>query len=105
MENARNEIINKIRAIEDLPSFPPALTHLNTEMNKPEIDLAAVSRTIESDPALAAYILKIVNSAYYIAIQGGIFSINQALMRIGFSEVRKLASPMEQSRCSWTSRR
>jgi HD-like signal output (HDOD) protein len=54
------------------------------------VSLVELARGIRQDPALAGGVLKIANSAAYGA-RGEIFSIDQALLRIGLRQTGRLA--------------
>jgi HD-like signal output (HDOD) protein len=71
----------------NLPPLPAIGMKLLAALRKPvdQIDVHSVSRMIETDPTIAARILKIANSPYYSA-RGGITSLSQAVMQIGLYE-------------------
>lgn len=61
------------------------------ELSDPRVDFARLDRALREDPAIAARVLKVANSAYY---QRGraIASIEQALMVLGTDAVRGIAA-------------
>lgn len=70
----------------DLPAMPDVLVRLSLLMADDDIDLPAVSALIEADMALAAAILKAVNSSLYV-LQTRVQSVQQALTYLGTREV------------------
>lgn len=70
----------------DIPAQPEALVRLSLLLAEDEIDLPAVSQLISSDMALAAAILKTVNSARY-GLRGRVQSVQQAVTYLGTREV------------------
>lgn len=61
------------------------------ELNQPEPRFPQITRFIESDVSLAFRILKLVNSPAFYSVQK-IDSIENALVRIGLKEIRKVIS-------------
>jgi HD-like signal output (HDOD) protein len=61
------------------------------ELSDPKVDFARLDRALREDPAIAARVLKVANSAYY---QRGrtVSSIEQALMVLGTDAVRGIAA-------------
>ena len=70
----------------DIPSQPEALVRLSLLLAEEEIDLPAVSALIESDMALAAAVLRAVNSSLY-GLKGRVQSVQQAITYLGMREV------------------
>ena len=70
----------------DIPSKPDALVKLSLLMTEDEVNLPAIAALIESDMALAAAVMKAVNSSLY-GLQGRVQSVQQAVTYIGTREV------------------
>jgi HD-like signal output (HDOD) protein len=70
----------------DIPSQPEALVKLSLLLADDDIDLPAVSSLIESDMALAAAVLRAVNSSLY-GLKGRVQSVQQAITYLGMREV------------------
>jgi len=93
----REQVANILRDIRDLPTLPTVASKVMEMTRDPQcsqIDLAAV---VEQDPAIAARLLKLVNSPFY-GIAGTVSSVQQALVFVGMSNIRNLvlsASAME----------
>ena len=70
----------------DIPAQPDGLEKLSLLLAEDEDDLQAVSLLISSDMALAAAVLKAVNSARY-GLRGRVQSVQQAITYLGTREV------------------
>jgi len=70
----------------DIPAQPDGLVKLSLLLAEDEVDLHAVSALISSDMALAAAVLKAVNSARY-GLRGRVQSVQQAITYLGTREV------------------
>ena len=76
-----------LRRLEiDLPAQPDALVKLSLLMAAEDIDLKAAATLIESDMALAAAMMKAVNSSLY-GLKGRIQTVQQAVQYLGLREV------------------
>lgn len=74
-----------------LESNEAVLLQLVVELNRDDPDDRRVTELIEQDPTLTYRLLKIVNSAA-LAIQHKINSVHEALVILGFNEIRKWIS-------------
>lgn len=86
-EAARLILKNEIKHLQIVPSVAIKLLNLTSDDN---VRIEDLSRTIETEPTLAATILRNVNSAAY-ALPNKITSIKYAVNILGFSAVRQLA--------------
>lgn len=84
---ARSILKDEIKHLQLVPSVALKLLNLTNDDNA---KIESMSRIIETEPVLAAKILKQVNSAAY-ALPNKITSINRAVTILGFSTVRQLA--------------
>jgi len=76
--------------VEDLPPAPAAAVKLLRLTRDEGGDVSIIAHLIETEPALAAKVLKIVNSAYY-GFPRNIQSIHRAVTLLGLSAVRRAA--------------
>ena len=74
----------------DIPSQPEPLLKLSLLMAEPEPNLAALAALIESDMALAAAVMKAVNSSLY-GLSGRVQSVQQSVTYLGMREVAGIA--------------
>ncbi|MBN1854976.1 MAG: HDOD domain-containing protein [Pirellulales bacterium] len=81
------EIDGLLDRLEKLHSSPAVAIKLMELIRNPDFEIADVSRCLEHDPALAASILRLVNSSYYGAAQE-ITSIRHALAYLGRRTIR-----------------
>jgi len=76
-----------------LPSFPQVAAKL-IEMSGDETTLLEdISKVVESDPGIAARVLEIVNSVVY-GLQRKISALPEAVVLLGFDEIKKLSIGM-----------
>lgn len=73
-----------------IPALPVAVSKVLEETGKDEPDPRVLTRAIETDVALAAKMLSLVNSPYY-GLNGTITSLSQAVMIVGMRQVRNVA--------------
>jgi HD-like signal output (HDOD) protein len=80
-------VAQELRSLDiDVPAQPDALVKLSLLMAEEELNLAAVSALIESDMALAAAVLRAVNSSLY-GLKGRVQTVHQAITYLGMREV------------------
>src|SRR5436853_150314 len=77
----------------DIPAQPEALVQLSVLLADEEVNLQQVSTLISSDMALAAAVLKAVNSARY-GLRGRVQSVQQAITYLGTREVAAVTFEM-----------
>lgn len=77
----------------DIPSQPQALVQLSLLLAEEEINLQAVAELIETDMALAAAVMKAVNSSLY-GLKGRVQSVHQAIAYLGMREVAGITYEM-----------
>lgn len=84
----------ELRSLDiEIPAQPDVLVKLSVLMAEDEIDLLAVSALVEGDMALAAAVLKAVNSSLY-GLRGRVQTVHQALTYLGMREVSAIAFEM-----------
>ena len=77
----------------DIPSQPQSLVQLSLLLAEEEINLQAASTLIEGDMALAAAVMKAVNSSLY-GLKGRVQSVHQAITYLGLREVAAITFEM-----------
>ena len=77
----------------EIPAQPEVLVKLSLLLAEEDVDLHAASKLISSDMALAAAVLKTVNSAMY-GLRGRVQSVQQAITYLGTREVASVTFAM-----------
>lgn len=77
----------------DIPSQPQSLVELSLLLAEDSINLQAASTLIEGDMALAAAVMKAVNSSLY-GLRGRVQSVHQAITYLGMREVAAITFEM-----------
>ena len=77
----------------DIPALPESLVQLSLLMADEDMNLNAASRLIEGDMALAAAVMKAVNSSLY-GLKGRVQSVQQAVTYLGMREVAAITFEM-----------
>lgn len=84
----------KLRSLNiDVPAQPESLVKLSLLLADDEVNLQALSALITSDMALAAAVLKAVNSSMY-GLSGRVQSVQQAITYLGTREVAAVTFEM-----------
>jgi HD-like signal output (HDOD) protein len=84
----------ELRALDiDVPSQPQSLVRLSLLLAEDAINLPAVAALIETDMALAAAVMKAVNSSLY-GLKGRVQSVQQAITYLGMREVAGITFEM-----------
>ena len=82
-------IENILSNINSLPTLPSVYSNLQSAMRDPSISTDKISKIISSDQASAVKILRVANSPFY-GFRGKIDTITQALLYLGFEEVKNI---------------
>jgi HD-like signal output (HDOD) protein len=72
----------------DLPSFPDIAMRVRQVLGDPEVSAQQVERVISSEPALAAQLLQMANSAAFKTTGRNLTDLRTAVARLGFNLVR-----------------
>jgi HD-like signal output (HDOD) protein len=75
----------------NLPSLPEVALKIRNALANENVSVAEIARLIGSDPALAARILKIANSALFYRGSKSITSVHGAVSQLGHRMVRNVA--------------
>ena len=78
-----------IEGVLDLPTPPMVFAQIVKVVDNPDTSACEVGSIIAEDPAMAAKVLRITNSAYY-GLSGTVNSVKQAVVIIGLNGVRSL---------------
>jgi diguanylate cyclase (GGDEF)-like protein len=84
------DLMNRILRCPSLPSLPAVAVKVIDLTSKPDVSLDELARVIQNDQALAAKILRTVNSSFY-GLRRPCANISQSLVMLGLSTVKSLA--------------
>ena len=89
--NVSKGIIDRLKALDDLPHFPDALVKLERAVSSDEsLELQDIVQLIAQDPRLAAGLIGVVNTAKYTT-GVPISDLSEAIVRVGINDVRVMA--------------
>lgn len=90
MKVMANPMEPMIATLERIPPLPAIVLDLMQSLDDENANIAQLARKIGLDPPLTARVLRVVNSPFY-GMQGQISSVQEAVMVLGFSNIRSLA--------------
>ena len=85
----KEEMIQRIMGCPSLPSLPAVAMRVLELTSQRDISMDELARTVQNDQALAAKVLKTVNSSFY-GLRKRCTTINGALVMLGLSTVKSL---------------
>lgn len=83
------DIKKVIDKIKELPTLPDVVFKVNEVVNNPNTSASDLEQVISRDQAIAAKVLKLVNSAFY-GLPGRVDTLSRAIPLLGFSTVRNI---------------
>ncbi|GIK16904.1 MAG: hypothetical protein BroJett003_18680 [Planctomycetota bacterium] len=86
----RNEFLAAVCNVEDLPSLPAAALEVMRLSRNEDVTLDQIAGALQNDPALAARLLKVVNSSMF-GLSREVTSIRQAVVIVGLRAVKAMA--------------
>jgi len=89
-----DELRTQLGAIGTLPPMPTTFAALQLALADPDVDSSKVAAIIQKDPAVAAKVLQVCNSAFF-RLPRRISSIQQAVSYLGLSTVRSMVLSAE----------
>jgi HD-like signal output (HDOD) protein len=75
----------------ELPAFPEAVLRVQRALQSPDTSTDDVVRILSSEPALAARLLRMANSAEFRRADQQVTDLRKAVSRMGFNMVRSVA--------------
>lgn len=87
MQDLSTNYKGRILEAKNLPALPAAVSEINRLMNDPNSSTEQIAKVMERDQALAAKVLKMVNSPIY-GFPGRISSIRHSLVLLGVNVIR-----------------
>ncbi len=84
------ELIERVMSCRDLPSLPAVAVRVVELTNSDRVNMRDLAEAIQNDQALAAKVLRTVNSSLF-GLRTKCANINQAIVMLGLSSVKSLA--------------
>jgi HD-like signal output (HDOD) protein len=84
------ELQKALGKITDIASLPEVTTRIVEVVENPRASAKDIHDIVQTDPALATKVLKIVNSAFY-GLPSKVASLDRAILMLGLSAVKNLA--------------
>lgn len=91
------ELQNELQRIQEVSSLPEVTARIVQVVEDPKATAHDMHEIVRTDPALAAKILKVVNSAFY-GLPSQIASLDRAILMLGLSAVKNIALAASLSR-------
>jgi HD-like signal output (HDOD) protein len=91
------ELARAMSKLTGIASLPEVTARIVEVVEDPRATAKQVHGVVQSDPALAARMLKIVNSAFY-GLPAQVSSLERAILMLGFSAVKNLSLAASLSR-------
>lgn len=85
-EAAVNAVLSRL---DDLPAMPLTAAEILRLTKSPDVEIKKIEKVINSDPALAAKVLRIANSAFY-GLKIPVSTLSHALMVLGLYQLRSV---------------
>ena len=89
----RQEIIDRLASISDLPSLPQVVAKVQAEVSSPNATASTMSQIISEDPAISLKVLKVANSPVY-CLGKEISDTREAVVILGFQEIYNIVLSM-----------
>ncbi len=83
-------VFQELKAIDKLPTLPELMLKIQNHINSGKGNAQSIAMMIKKDPAITSTVLKVANSVYYNPTNRKISTLAEAIMRLGFEEVRKI---------------
>ncbi|MBT8422853.1 MAG: GGDEF domain-containing protein, partial [Gammaproteobacteria bacterium] len=90
MNELSEELLEQLGKCKNLPTLPKAAMRIIDVAQRPEIDMGMVAEAVSADPAIAAKVMRIANSALY-ARRRESTNLRQALITLGLNATLTLA--------------
>ena len=85
MNELSQDLLDRLKECKNLPTLPKAAMRIIDVAQRPEIDMGMVAEALSADPAIAAKVMRIANSALY-ARRRESTNLRQALITVGQTE-------------------
>lgn len=89
MDDGTRRTLLWLRRVRNLPPFPPVVREALAILEDDRSSARDVARIVNRDEAIAARVLRLVNSAFY-GVRGKATTISRAVTLLGFEQIRAL---------------
>jgi len=96
-QTSAQRVLDALSRLAEVASLPEVTTRILEVVENPCATAHDMHQIIKSDPALAAKVLKVVNSAFY-GVPSQIASLERAIVMLGLSAVKNIALAASLSR-------
>lgn len=86
----RHDVEAVVDQAQSLGAFPASAQRIREIADDPQASLVDLERAVTADPAVAAVVLRVANSAFF-GLQRTVVSVKEALLILGFSATKDLA--------------
>ncbi len=83
--------LSRLENVENLPTLPVVVRQIQTLTASPNSSMAQIAAIITRDQAIAARVVRLINSAFY-GMAGKVTSIQQAIVLLGLNTVKNLVT-------------
>ncbi len=90
-QNRKEEYFERLKDIEEINVFSPVMIKIREVANNPRSSATDLANVILRDHTLGSKVLKLANSVYYSPGNKKISTMTQAVVTLGFEEVKQLA--------------
>ncbi|HMA64060.1 MAG TPA: HDOD domain-containing protein, partial [Chitinispirillaceae bacterium] len=87
----KEAMLAKLEGIENLPTLPVMVQQIQKLINNPNSSMNQIGALISKDQAIAARVVRLVNSAFY-GLGRKVSSIPQAIVVLGLNTVKNLVT-------------
>jgi HD-like signal output (HDOD) protein len=85
----RATFLIRLENVENLPTLPVIVQQIQKLIANPNSNMAQIAAIIAKDQAIAARVVRLINSAFY-GMSGKVASIQQAIVLLGLNTVKNL---------------
>jgi len=84
------DVLKDLERVESLPTLPAAVTRVIAALDEEDACVEGVAELVSQDPAITGQVLRLANSVFYSLSGFATTSIQDAVRRIGFRELRRV---------------
>ncbi len=85
----RDEILQELRNIRDLPTLPSVFACIIRALRNPNASVKEIARVVEADQAITMKILRLINSSFY-GLSRSVDTVHQAIVLLGSNTLKNV---------------